>query len=571
VQTATAAETTAAIKERDEFKAKVVVLETEIASRTLETSGLVTQTDNLRKRLRQLLAEKQDATNTEKTLRDSVSSLEAQLATLKNRAQVDEPKIEKAVTPAAPVPSTKNLPVSTDSAKPTLPKPLSKPSPAPSVPAEGFKFGPSQRQESKQLTTSSPTKPATAAAAPKAPFQLVAEAKAEAVSKVIASSTSVSATSLRPSAPAFVPTQPTQQSSTESTKELQEKLAEKKRKLHEALARKAAAAGKTVTQANKTPPSGTTSESKADDADTTEAKLEVSPVKEPVQKRRKTSKDENDAVELEAETMAADPVANEEPEKKQEKSVETKAGAKPDETEPANPDSIPDAETREDQETETAEAKESQPVLTSQVKQDDAIPDDLPEPVDIGALEDEGTGDADNDETDEAIGMLAEGDDEDEDDDGAVIEVEPDTDEPRTATPFGMQATMTPFGGFGSGTAVPILGQGSGFGSTMTGGGAFLDIKPPGSSSAAPTFSFGSSPSITLPMPSQTLSAPSPFGVFGGGTASTGSAFTFGQSSTSFAAAPLFGSPTATTADVMEDDQEEDKMEDNEGEMEADE
>lgn len=67
-------------------------------------------------------------------------------------------------------------------------------------------------------------------------------------------------------------------------------------------------------------------------------------------------------------------------------------------------------------------------------------------------------------------------------------------------------------------------------------GGSFLDMKPPGSSSAPPTFSFGNSSSIQLPLPSLPLTQ-SPFGAFGPSTS-------FGSASGNvMVSLPLFGSP----------------------------
>ena len=109
---------------------------------------------------------------------------------------------------------------------------------------------------------------------------------------------------------------------------------------------------------------------------------------------------------------------------------------------------------------------------------------------------------------------------------------------------------------------------------------SFLNIKPPGSSTAPPVFSFGTTSSITLPTPS--LPAPlasSPFGAFGSSTPTFGSFGSVGggaggPSSTSLS---LFGSPvfggSAPSAAVLgatvAADEGADEMEDGEGDMDA--
>lgn len=115
-----------------------------------------------------------------------------------------------------------------------------------------------------------------------------------------------------------------------------------------------------------------------------------------------------------------------------------------------------------------------------------------------------------------------------------------------TAAPFGSGQTPV----FGS-SAATTLPTGSAFGTKpaakdASGGGAFLNITPPGAQAAPPTFAFGSSGSITLPTPSiaaRSSSGSSPFGMF----APSGGGFgVFGASAGG--AKPLFGSPPAATS-----------------------
>jgi hypothetical protein len=148
---------------------------------------------------------------------------------------------------------------------------------------------------------------------------------------------------------------------------------------------------------------------------------------------------------------------------------------------------------------------------------------------------------------------------------------------PFGATSFGQAGGTSVFGmssGFGTGSATTFgaasLGGGSAFGAATSGfggdsftvaspfggGGALLNMIPPGSSTAPPQFSFGSSSSITLPMPAQKPPTNAMF-----------SAFTTSQrqySSGGVVAIPLFG---PTTSNDKADDEA--KMnDDDDGEVE---
>jgi hypothetical protein len=83
-------------------------------------------------------------------------------------------------------------------------------------------------------------------------------------------------------------------------------------------------------------------------------------------------------------------------------------------------------------------------------------------------------------------------------------------------------------------------------------------MKPPGSSSTTPTFTFGSSTSIVLPTPANPVSVVNPFG-----------AFSAQIQQSSFAAKPLFGARLDESAIAVEEG-EEDEEEGEEGEMEDD-
>jgi nucleoprotein TPR len=112
---------------------------------------------------------------------------------------------------------------------------------------------------------------------------------------------------------------------------------------------------------------------------------------------------------------------------------------------------------------------------------------------------------------------------------------------------------------------------------------SFLNIKPPGSSTAPPVFSFGTTSSITLPTPSLPAPvAPSPFGAFASST-STPTFGSFGSvagggagpsTSMSLFGSPVFGgsAPIAAVALGSTDaaDEGAEEMEDGEGDMDAD-
>lgn len=144
-------------------------------------------------------------------------------------------------------------------------------------------------------------------------------------------------------------------------------------------------------------------------------------------------------------------------------------------------------------------------------------------------------------------------------------------------TPFGIAPT---FGSgkagasltFGSSSTVPKMGSEKGESSSAKasvigkpssfGGGAFLNLKPPGSTGAAPKFSFGSSTSITLPTPAKgTPSSSARFGAFGQGSASP---FGSGLSHASAQAQPLFGTSSTVTKPPEQDvgDGDDDEVED---------
>lgn len=127
-------------------------------------------------------------------------------------------------------------------------------------------------------------------------------------------------------------------------------------------------------------------------------------------------------------------------------------------------------------------------------------------------------------------------------------EQEPPKQQSKTVLGSSLNPAAEPFKLFGSGSSVPVFGQGnfvplsgSSSGSAKTGG-AFLNLKPPGSGPIAP-LTFGSSPNITIPTPSKDpLPVESqPF------TAFKGTSFPFGGPTTSQPQGnTLFGSSSNT-------------------------
>jgi hypothetical protein len=106
---------------------------------------------------------------------------------------------------------------------------------------------------------------------------------------------------------------------------------------------------------------------------------------------------------------------------------------------------------------------------------------------------------------------------------------------------------------------------------------SFLNIKPPGTSTEAPVFSFGHGSSITLPTPSlPNPAATSPFGAFASSTVLSFGGFGSTAPGGSVSALPLFGSSpfggpatSASGPQILEATDGGEEMEDGEGEMDA--
>jgi len=127
---------------------------------------------------------------------------------------------------------------------------------------------------------------------------------------------------------------------------------------------------------------------------------------------------------------------------------------------------------------------------------------------------------------------------------------------------FGSSNGSTGFGTFAANASTPAIAP-------APGGNTFLNTAPPGAQAGAPSFSFGSTSKITLPIPSNPFghaaggNDSSPFGVFRqGGSSSPFGAFSASKSK------PLFGQPAKE--EVTKDGPQEEKTKE-EGEENAEE
>jgi len=122
---------------------------------------------------------------------------------------------------------------------------------------------------------------------------------------------------------------------------------------------------------------------------------------------------------------------------------------------------------------------------------------------------------------------------------------------------FGSSSTVAHRGGngFGSGTSTPpVFGKGTTADdddddSSKKEDGVFLNLKPPGAGAAPGKFVFGTSASITLPLPKSTTAQPAPttgFGAFGQPAAGGVKASPFGSAAPSSGVGLTFGSSVTT-------------------------
>jgi nucleoprotein TPR len=514
-------------KELTEAKEKLTKLEGERASEKVQLTGAQEMNDKLRERLRQfqkmIMEMKKKEAALAKDLKDTKDDLEKQ----KQAPAATVPKVEskKASPPAetkAPekdsAESEKTIPVPPKEAtKEAAPAPTATKPSVPAVPPGGFKFAPSAPKESKTLATAK-----TDAAAPKP-------------------------TSADSSTKPAVPVEPAKPSNKRPADAPEDAAEAKKAKPQEV-----------AEDANETAPEQALGGNQGTDDPVDAVKSsaqrrgsgetkELSMKEKLLEKKRKLML----AMQKKKGLMEKEAAAKEEPASKKAKVEEAppleqsvskeSAVSEVSEIEGKEQDDIEDGEAEPAAEKDTGEASEETPTWGS-------APAAAPVALNPSA-----------------------------------VPFKPPTTSGSTQPAFGSSTTTTTGGfgqkglgsGFGQRTGQSsAFGQASGFGSASSGGSffgakstttgttgasssgfggssSFLNMKPPGSSTTAPTFTFGSSSSITLPTPSN----PSP-------QANMFSAFSSQNQAPAFSAKPLF----SVKKEEAKDD--EDKEEGEEGEME---
>jgi nucleoprotein TPR len=620
------ASSTLSTKEHDELKEKITKMEKDAASAKTELVGANDRTDRLRERLRTFQKTIQDLRGKERILNAELSAAQEQISAAQTSAPASEATAQPASSGAkagqeAKMPDV--APVITAATTSTSDES------GPSVPEGGFNFGPSGPTQSKPVestdtplpiqtkvsasTTSATIRPEATGFVPATkanPFGVAAPAvevkntpPAEAVTPPPLSSESAGGKRKAP------PTEPvklpeTTEGKVEAKKapptptstslanaaspspatggnggankemSMKEKIMEKKRKLAEAQARKrkieadlAAKKAKAEAEAGAEPDSKRAKTNDAAESAPTASKESVATTE--------TKNPEESGTSEEKEAPAPEPV----PEPVSEPAP-TPAPAAPvvppeetvelDESTPASADVEPAADAVDEEVKDEDEVKEVEIADAEEEEEDEMVDDD-----DVVVLDDD----------DVVVVDIDDGANDDEEVEGLEIDEPEEPKKPDTP----MAAPASFFGGaMGTGQtstfgAPSAFGQGfqgsapTGFGSMATSstpssgfGNSFLNMKPPGSSTTAPNFSFGGSATIKLPTPSQTAPTPSPFGAFGERRTSFGS-FGGGSASGGMSNLPLFGTPAAPpAAEELPEAADEDEMEDGEGEMEED-
>jgi nucleoprotein TPR len=606
----------AAAKERDQLKEKVSKMEKDAASAQTELKGASDRTDLLRERLRQFQKTIQGLKGSERTLiaqlaaaKEQVSAAQASTPSSEGNAppagtsgprSTEVEPGEEAMPDVAPVPTaaeTKQAMPKSDLAS----KATSDES-GPSVPEGGFQFGPSKPTQSKPVeSTETP-----AASRDTLPTK---------------ASASTAHTTLRPEATTFAPV--AKANPPVPAAEVKKALPTEPVKpppSSQTTGGKVEVTKDHPIESVEHPPSSQTTGGKVDAKTTPEVeetkvprrmsgeKAEMSMKEKILEKKRKLAEAQARKRSMEA-VLAAKKAQTEIGDEQASKRAKPNEAIEP--TPAASKESATIAESKGSEAAVTSEGKEAitpdpAPAAPKETPEADeatpaaavvdagaSAPDEGKDEVEFGDTEEDK---AKDDEQDDMV------DDDDvvvvDDDDIAVVDDEADEDEQEVEelqidepeepkkpdTPMG--TSTAPFGGamtgqtpaFGAGTT---FGQGfkgpttSTFGTMATSspsaggfGSSFLNMKPPGSSTTTPTFSFGTSGTITLPIPTQTAPIASPFGSFGGGSTSFGS---FGGGGGGMSTRPLFGAPEVQPA--MEEHPaaaDEDEMEDGEGEMEED-
>eukprot|EP00980_Cylindrotheca_fusiformis_P003330 scaffold746_cov123-Cylindrotheca_fusiformis.AAC.18 len=470
-------------KENEELKEKLAKLENERANEKIQLTGANEMNDKLRERLRQYQKTIGDAKKKETLLNTKLNETKAKLSDLEGKQNVEEDKSgsksrvdspaqeEPGPTPTGSIPDTPTAKKASSgdelprgaSEEPSKPAEKTQPKVMPKVPAGGFKFGPSADFEESEPTPHE--KPGTNPSESKA----LQQSKKRPSEPVIEEDSSNKSAALEP--PSTQKNSETDESPADSTGDPQN--------------------GESIEAPNQTTavarrPSG---ESK-----------ELSMKEKLLERKRKLMMDmmKRKQDQMKLSQRAKEDVENnpvEEPASKR-----TKVGGEDEKATEVVPraDSAPG--------TSAVETPEGSTIAQAQPQ---AQPN-----VSVGneAAGKEGTSGS----------AVAAGASETPEDHQAAITSKSETEE--AATTSSVSASVPSI--FGSGTTKDsAVGQASGFGggatfgstagqsffakkteaspaSTPAFGGAFLNIKPPGSSSATQPFVFGSSSSITLPTPS---------------------------------------------------------------------
>jgi nucleoprotein TPR len=557
-------------KERDTMKEKLAKLEGDVKSIKTQLEGATSNNDRLREMLRRFQKEVRE-------LKAQKSSA-ATLATASATTGKGEPAQEK---------SLQSPDVDSGKADLSAEKNQGEDQPsgnAPRVPQGGFKFGPSTASGStvEPVAKSGGTASAPMKAAPGPGLRAEAASFAPPTSKPeIGTPKPPAATPNAAKAPppklatSLSPTPPGSQPKTSSASQasnemsMKEKLLEKRRKL-EALKRKAEGLAKAKDEATEDPAS---------------KKARTSEPPAPPKKDMATE------VQAPKKTHALEPAAT----PKNDDAVEQQAAKKARISEPPAAPKKDDADT-DVVTTEQGASGEAKKTSTGEDAVDQASSKDTPDQATESSLSTDESKIADpvkeeevKEEESEAMQRVSE----DPPTDDGTKKNEENTLFSTAPNPFAASSTAFGTSGVGNAASLTTFGQPASFapapaafgtaalggapapapaafGTTALGGApapgafgsGFLNMKPPGSATTAPTFSFGSSTGpIVLPTPSQTAPAPSPFGAFSGGGFGSGTSFggSFASSSSqTFGSRPLFGTPQESTEEPKADTAKED-------------
>jgi nucleoprotein TPR len=547
-------ETSAASKEAAELQQKIVKMEKDAESAKTELLGANSRNDRLREKLREFQTIIRELRSKEKSLTEQLAAT-AKVAPAPTAPLAHEIQKDSTVANKSEPPARAELEVSVRDTTPMKKTTMSSTIVIPDVPRDGFKYGPSV---SLLVEATAKKVESHASEAPSLPNQPTIE------------SAQLSASSLRPSATPFVPSnipEPEKssistasggdaESKTRSVPQTAQTTPQKLSHLSEGkTARRMSGEKKEMSLKDKLLEKKRLLEAAKKAAEEKKRKLEA----EKVSKDDKSTDSQNDqAMKKHKAESASDTITSSQVTKVEEKS----------------------SEESKREITELVESKEQQgeskvdealifPAATGIAVSEPAKHDDdtklEPSAATEGQEQSESPFDVIENVAEESAGAM--------EDDGEIMEEEAVTaaeTEKKTETITGIipQAAADPFAPAAGHTTAflpaAVVAPSAPFASTgfpASSGGAFLDMKPPGTTDTPPIFTFGTSSSIVLPTPSIQQPALSPFGAFGSSTSSHfGSVFGGVQSR------PLFSAPSEPIIEGKEGE----KMEDEEDEAHMD-